>query len=76
MRFLQYDFQPNGTGEVSVKEVFGLDNVSLLLKAESLFRKPFTFWGRAKPVQRGKSECLLSLTKKKKREHSDSIHYS
>lgn len=48
----------NGSGELSVKEVFGLDSVSLLLmhKAEALFRRPLTSFGRAKPVKQGLSE--------------------
>lgn len=47
-----------------MKEVFGLDSVSLLLKhkAEALFRRPLTSMGRAKPVKQGLSEDLLSLT--------------
>ena len=56
----------SGIGELSVKEVFGLDSVSLLLmhKAEALFRRPLTSRGRAKPVKHRLSEYLLSLTKR------------
>lgn len=56
----------NGIGELSGKEVFGLDSVSLLLmhKARALFRRPLTSLGRAKPVKQGLSEYLLSLTKR------------
>ena len=48
----------SGIGELSVKEVFGLDSVSLLLmhKADALFRRPLTSSGRAKPVKQGLSE--------------------
>lgn len=56
----------NGIGELSVREIFGLDSVSLLLmhKVEALFRRPLTFWGRAKPVKQRLSEYLLCLTKR------------
>lgn len=56
----------NNVGELGVKEIFGLDAVSLLLmhKAETLFRRPLTFWGRAKPVKQRLSEYLPCLTKR------------
>lgn len=56
----------NGNGELSVKEVFGLDSVSLLLmhKAQALFGRPLTSLGRAKPVKQRLSEYLPSLTKR------------
>lgn len=55
-----------GIGELSVKEIFGLDSVSLFLmhKVKALFRRPLTFWGRAKPVKQRLSEYLLCLTKR------------
>lgn len=66
MRFLPKSAFQGGIVEHSVKEVFGLDSVSLFLmhKAKVSFKRPLTLRGRSKPVKQGLPEYLLSLTKR------------